>query len=664
MVEQDIIIPEVELVPLSVLKTDGDNPNRMTLRQKKALLRSIVKYGFFDPIVTNKDYLIADGEQRLQVAQTLKMDKAPVVRLDVSDIDRRMLRQILNKLRGVHLPELDRLEFQKILSRETFDSIKELLGVVDVALRQALKKDAQQKTAEQREPKPKCTLVECPKCRYQFSPAQFIVGSIDLEESYAVLPIGTDQALNKAHKVRFSLILETTTPNVTDRVIAVQEAFGIGIDEKVKVNLFQGLEVAYNDGDLIYLTGDSGSGKTTLLRLWEKHFKEQEKKTAVFTEIQPGPEEIVVEGIGEDIQESMSLLSYAGLSEAFLMVRRYRELSDGQKYRYRLAKLFQQDADVFLIDEFATSLDRTMAKVIAYTTRKWARRLGKMVIIATAHHDLAEDYNPDILIFKGFGYAAQVRYFETKPRPISLEKEIRLDRDTREDYGVLEDFHHLEDLGASQYLYKFSYRSEVVAVISYAMPFFQVSLRNHMFPEFRGRYKADAVNRDIIRISRVIVHPKYRGIGVGAKIVRETMPLMDRRIVETIAAMPKYNPSFEKAGMMRAGTIPYNPEQEELLETLKTFGEPNPATLKSSKKAKQFLANLTDEQAATLTEALLNTTEALAKQGYRGFNEALKILKQYEREGLLASLVELVPTERVYLYWENPEWREPEESGV
>jgi ABC-type ATPase with predicted acetyltransferase domain len=52
-------------------------------------------------------------------------------------------------------------------------------------------------------------------------------------------------------------------------------------------------------------------------------------------------------------------------------------------------------------------------------------------------------------------------------------------------------------------------------------------------------------------ISRVVVHPKYRTIGLGAKIVKETLPLAPTPYVETVAVMAKYNPFFEKAGMTK-----------------------------------------------------------------------------------------------------------------
>jgi len=48
-----------------------------------------------------------------------------------------------------------------------------------------------------------------------------------------------------------------------------------------------------------------------------------------------------------------------------------------------------------------------------------------------------------------------------------------------------------------------------------------------------------------------VVHPKYRTIGLGTKLVRDTLPLVDKPHVEMIAVMTKYNPFAEKAGMKK-----------------------------------------------------------------------------------------------------------------
>lgn len=99
----------------------------MTPQQHKALAESINRYGFIVPIITNKDLLIADGEQRWEVAKSLNMTEVPVVRLPVEDVDRRLLRQVLNKLRGEHQLLLDAQEFDRILNAGHEQDLKTLL---------------------------------------------------------------------------------------------------------------------------------------------------------------------------------------------------------------------------------------------------------------------------------------------------------------------------------------------------------------------------------------------------------------------------------------------------------------------------------------------------------------------------------------------------------
>lgn len=123
-----VIIPEPELIEISKLKTDGNNPNKMSELQQKALLESIEKYGFIVPIITNRDYVIADGEQRYAVAKQAGMEKVPVIRLNIEEVDRRILRQVMNKLKGEHDLTLDIEEYKRILDDGGLKDLSVLLA--------------------------------------------------------------------------------------------------------------------------------------------------------------------------------------------------------------------------------------------------------------------------------------------------------------------------------------------------------------------------------------------------------------------------------------------------------------------------------------------------------------------------------------------------------
>jgi ABC-type ATPase with predicted acetyltransferase domain len=59
------------------------------------------------------------------------------------------------------------------------------------------------------------------------------------------------------------------------------------------------------------------------------------------------------------------------------------------------------------------------------------------------------------------------------------------------------------------------------------------------------------INKNLRTISRVVVHPQFRGVGLGSELVRRILQECPTRYVETIAAMGKVHPFFEKAGMTR-----------------------------------------------------------------------------------------------------------------
>ncbi len=94
---------------------------------------------------------------------------------------------------------------------------------------------------------------------------------------------------------------------------------------------------------------------------------------------------------------------------------------------------------------------------------------------------------------------------------------------------------------------------KAVGVIVYTMPSPGVELRNiatgNLFAGFDRSTRLALVNKNIRCISRVIIEPRFRGLGLASRLVRETMPEMGVPIVEAMAVMGLVNPFFEKAGM-------------------------------------------------------------------------------------------------------------------
>lgn len=192
----------------------------------------------------------------------------------------------------------------------------------------------------------------------------------------------------------------TTRAVRSDRILEIAEAFGIGLEDKEFV-IFDNLELEVNRGDVVYITGQSGSGKSLLLRELEKQMGERGLTTINLDKIEL-PEIPLINQIGKDTNDAIRILSTAGINDAYLLIRKPSELSDGQRYRFRLAKAIETGADVWVADEFLAVLDRTSAKVIAFSLQKTARREGKTVIVATTHTDMVADLSPDLHIEKRY----------------------------------------------------------------------------------------------------------------------------------------------------------------------------------------------------------------------------------------------------------------------
>jgi len=94
----------------------------------------------------------------------------------------------------------------------------------------------------------------------------------------------------------------------------------------------------------------------------------------------------------------------------------------------------------------------------------------------------------------------------------------------------------------------------LIAVIVYSLPPLSNHLRN-LATNYRFSAAASfgpraiLLRRQLRTISRVIVHPQFRSLGLATQLVRRTLPLAGTPYVEAAAVMGRYHPFFQKAGM-------------------------------------------------------------------------------------------------------------------
>jgi ABC-type ATPase with predicted acetyltransferase domain len=265
------------------------------------------------------------------------------------------------------------------------------------------------------------------------------------------------------------------------------------------------------------------------------------------------------------------MLSRCGLAEATALVAPARSLSGGQQARLALARVLHSArlsgrAELVIADEFCSVLDLDTARGLCRRVRRLVTRSSLGFLVATARPELVPDLQPDLVILKPLGAPARLL---DAPRRARRDEVLRwpISRGTIRDYHELAGFHYLAGPPACHkrvYVVRRPhtgrYRrwrdlasADLAAVLVVSPPLLTVRGRNIATAgRYSGGDRREAIrrlNREMECISRVIVHPTYRGSGLAERLVRHALATAQTPFVEALAVMGRVHPFFEKAGM-------------------------------------------------------------------------------------------------------------------
>ncbi len=197
------------------------------------------------------------------------------------------------------------------------------------------------------------------------------------------------------------------TPGELRALAAVRDVRGIARE----------LDRLLRPGEVALIAGPSGGGKSSILRALEDRCEcvsmpidapEDPLQRRCSTSAAPA----LVDLFASDLDATLGYLSRAGLADATVLPLSLGELSDGQRFRARLALAFERAAaptadppgpgrsrpPTLLIDEFASTLDRAAARTLAHLVNRCASRAGLRIVCATAHDDLLDALDPAVLV--------------------------------------------------------------------------------------------------------------------------------------------------------------------------------------------------------------------------------------------------------------------------
>jgi len=170
------------------------------------------------------------------------------------------------------------------------------------------------------------------------------------------------------------------------------------------------------------------------------------------------------------------------------------------------------------------------------------------------------------------------------------------------------------------------------------------------------------INQQLSTINRIVIHPKYRTVGLGAKLIRESLPLVGTDFVELIAVMAKYSPFAEKAGMKRIVQQTEVKSVVKISQTLSSLGF-DVQLLGSQHYVKQKLDTLDTKQLCSVREVFLKNPQPRLKKEvtssrhmpYGVTSDYVKYVEAADSEKIakLIKTVALLLQTKVYLFWKK-----------
>jgi putative transport-related protein len=421
-----------------------------------------------------------------------------------------------------------------------------------------------------------------------------------------------------------------------ERVDLIKKIFGI--QDKIVLNEYVLPEELEG---ITLINGYSGSGKSVFLRQYINtyhHYK-------TFDEPEDGTQP-VINLIGNTIEEAFEYLGAVGLSEAFIYITSYNNLSEGQKMRFKIAKLLESGSRYIYFDEFLSNVDRKTARIIAYNIQKWLRKKKINAIFATCHSDLTDYLLPDNLveIEKCGLYRKKTLICNTNLKDNILNKfEIR--RGTFEDYNNLSKYHYLGEENIEETLrstdaqiFIVTDNGNTIAVIVMATPYPLEWNCERFFEDINNRLRI---------VTRIIVHPQYRGIGVATLLLKYVSKIYPH--IELRSAMCRFFPFPEKAGFQPV-ELPSN--KREYRFELDQFLE-NKGFDSEDVKYNELINNLRDNEKKKLNNIIYNVYVRMLVDENKYFRELLGLNELSDAEkktlcNLLKYIFSEIPVEHLF----------------
>jgi len=271
----------------------------------------------------------------------------------------------------------------------------------------------------------------------------------------------------------------------TPRVMQMEGMFDMVAASTSRVEWDCELPLDEREWSIGLIVGPSGCGKSTIAR---ELFPDQ-----VMDGFEWDDGSSLLDGFpeGMGVREIVELLSSVGFSSPPEWLRPYHVLSTGQRFRVNMARALAESADLTVMDEFTSVVDRRVAQIGSAAVAKAVRRTGRRFVAVSCHDDIEEWLQPD-WVFNPQDELFRWRSVQRRP-----EVEIVVRRVDKAAWRIFSKYHYLtHKLNASSQCWLGTIEGEPVVFVSVL-------------------HQTIKTGRHAWRLSRVVCLPDYQGLGLG-----------------------------------------------------------------------------------------------------------------------------------------------------
>lgn len=290
------------------------------------------------------------------------------------------------------------------------------------------------------------------------------------------------------------------------------------------------------DWNVGIIVGPSGTGKSTIA-----------KDVFGYTEPTIDNGVPVVELFsGHDLSDVENVLRNVGFSSVPSWLKPFGVLSNGERMRVELALALLSDDEPIIFDEFTSVVDRQIAQIGSLATQKAVRKTGKKFIAIACHYDIIDWLEPDWVFDTKIMTFQDTRGLLQRP-----EINFRIHK-AKGFWHMFAKYHYLDGSCPSS-------AAQYIGVVD-DNPVAFIAVMH--FPHPRAR--------NIKRVSRIVVHPEWQGVGIGRVLLEEVgnMYIDSGYRYRIVTSNPILSHFFNKSTSWKIDRVSRSPKNEGKLKGL------------------------------------------------------------------------------------------------